>query len=105
MGAANNKSYGGGMYAAPSAELDDGLLEVIWCEDLPKRRFLFTLLPRLFKGTHVELEEVVVERAREVEIAAERPFAVYADGDRLCDLPARVRLLPRALRVIAPASA
>ena len=105
VGAANNKSYGGGMYAAPSAELDDGLLEVIWCEDLPKRRFLFTLLPRLFKGTHVELEEVVVERAREVEIAAERPFAVYADGDRLCDLPARVRLLPRALRVIAPASA
>jgi YegS/Rv2252/BmrU family lipid kinase len=102
VAAANNKAYGGGMYAAPAAELDDGLLDVVWCNDVPKRRLLFTLLPRVFKGTHVELEEVVVERAREVEIAADRPFAVYADGDWLCDLPARVRLLPRALRVIAP---
>lgn len=104
VGAANNKAYGGGMYAAPSAELDDGLLEVVWCEDLPKLRFLFTLLPRLFKGTHVELEQVVVRRARELEIAADRPFGLYADGDHLTDLPATVRLLPRALRVLAPPS-
>jgi YegS/Rv2252/BmrU family lipid kinase len=105
VAAANSKAYGGGMYAAPAAELDDGLLEVVWCEDVPKLRVLSTLLPRVFKGTHVDLREVTVERAREVEIAADRPFAVYADGDRLCDLPARVRLLRRALRVIAPAGA
>jgi len=105
VAAANSKAYGGGMYAAPSAELDDGLLEVVWCEDLPKLRFLFTALPRVFKGTHVELDEVTVRRAGEVEIAADRPFAVYADGDHLTDLPATVRLLPRALRVLAPPSA
>ena len=29
VGAANNKAYGGGMYAAPDAELDDGLLDVV----------------------------------------------------------------------------
>jgi diacylglycerol kinase family enzyme len=92
------------MYAAPSAELDDGLLDIVWCEDLPKLRFLFTVLPRLFKGTHVELDEVVVRRAAEAEIAADRPFALYADGDHLTDLPATVRLLPRALRVLAPAT-
>ena len=102
VGACNNKAYGGGMYAAPAAELDDGLLDVVWCNDISKRRFLFTLMPRVFKGTHVELDEVVSRRAHEVEIAADRPFAVYADGDHLCDLPARIRLLPRALRVIAP---
>jgi YegS/Rv2252/BmrU family lipid kinase len=102
VGAANNKAYGGGMYAAPAAELDDGLLEVVWVEDVPKREFLFTMLPRVFKGTHVELEGVHVRRAREVEIAADRPFAVYADGDPLADLPARVSLMPRALRVLAP---
>src|SRR5215216_3119992 len=28
VAAANNKAYGGGMYAAPDAELDDGLLDV-----------------------------------------------------------------------------
>ena len=39
----------------------------------------------------------------EVRIEADRPFAVYADGDHIADLPATVRLLPRALRVIVPA--
>jgi YegS/Rv2252/BmrU family lipid kinase len=104
VAAANNKAYGGGMYAAPDADLDDGLVDVVWCREIAKRRFLFTLLPRVFKGTHVELAEVDTARAQEVEIAADRPFAVYADGDHICDLPARVRLLPRALRVIAPAA-
>ncbi len=41
-------------------------------------------------------------RAAEVEIKADRPFTVYADGDHLTDLPATVRVLPRALNVIAP---
>jgi YegS/Rv2252/BmrU family lipid kinase len=104
-GACNNKAYGGGMYAAPDAELDDGLFDVAWVEELPKRRFLFTLLPRLFNGTYVALSEVVVRRARGVEIRADRPFAVYADGDHVTDLPATVRLLPRALTVIAPPGA
>ena len=46
---------------------------------------------------------MTVLRAAEVEISADRPFAVYADGDHLADLPATIRVLPRALSVIAPA--
>jgi diacylglycerol kinase family enzyme len=56
----------------------------------------------VFKGTHVEKEGVTVLRGAEVEIEADRPFAVYADGDHLADLPARVHVLPSALGVIAP---
>jgi YegS/Rv2252/BmrU family lipid kinase len=102
VGAANSKAYGGGMYAAPDAELDDGLLDVVWCRRMGKLRFLATVLPKVFKGTHVENPEVISRRAREVRIEADRPFAVYADGEHLADLPASVRLLPRALRLIAP---
>ena len=29
-------------------------------------------------------------------------FAVYADGEHISDLPATVRVLPRALRLIVP---
>ena len=90
------------MYAAPRAELDDGLFDVVWCVDLPKRRFLTKVVPRSFKGTHVELPEVHVRRAREVEIKADRPFTVYADGDPLVDLPTTVTILARSLRVLAP---
>jgi YegS/Rv2252/BmrU family lipid kinase len=102
VGVCNNKAYGGGMYAAPDAELDDGLFDVVWCEELSKRRFVFSVIPRSFKGTQVELDEVKVRRARQVEIAADRPFTVYADGDPLGDLPMQVTLLPRALRILAP---
>jgi len=98
---ANSKAYGGGMFVAPDAELDDGLLEIVTTSHVGKLRFLVSL-PKVFKGAHVDNDEVTVSRAAEVEIRADRPFAVYADGDHLADLPATVSLRPRALRVIAP---
>ena len=101
VAAANNKAFGGGMFVAPNAELDDGLLDVVWVSDVAKLRYLANL-PKVFKGRHVDSDEVTVLRAAEVTISADRPFAVYADGDHLADLPATIRLLPRALTVIAP---
>src|SRR6478672_246763 len=101
VAAANNKAYGGGMFLAPDAELDDGKLDVVWTSDVSTLHFLANL-PKVFKGRHVENPEVTVLRGSEVEIKADRPFAMYADGDHVADLPATVRVLPRALDVIAP---
>ena len=56
----------------------------------------------MFKGTHVEEDEVRVFRASRLELSASRPFPVYADGEHLTDLPASLRVLPRALSVIVP---
>jgi YegS/Rv2252/BmrU family lipid kinase len=98
---ANSRAFGGGMFVAPDAELDDGRLDVVWVTQVGKLRYAANL-PKVFKGTHVLKPEVVVRRATEVRIEADRPFAVYADGDHLADLPANLRVLPRALRVIAP---
>jgi YegS/Rv2252/BmrU family lipid kinase len=103
VGAANSKAYGGGMYAAPGALLDDGLLEVVALEQVSKLRFLTSVLPRVFKGTHVELPGVRVFRAAEVAISCERPFSMYADGDPIGDLPLRVRALGGAVTVLVPA--
>ena len=103
VGAANNKAYGGGMYAAPDAELDDGLLDVVSLAEMSKFRFLTQVLPKVRDGTCDELPESSTHRAAEVRIEADRPFAVYADGDHAADLPATVTLLPRALRVLVPA--
>ena len=100
VAAANSKAFGGGMFLAPDAELDDGLLDVVAIAEVGKLRFLRGL-PKVFKATHVEDENVSVHRAAEVTIDADRAFAVYADGDHLADLPATIRVLPRALQVIA----
>ncbi len=101
VAAANSRAYGGGMYLAPDAELDDSMLDVVMTADVSKLRCLANL-PKVFSGRHTENDEVTIRRASEVEITADRPFAVYADGDHLADLPATVRVLPRSLDVIAP---
>jgi YegS/Rv2252/BmrU family lipid kinase len=98
---ANSGVFGGGMWLAPDAELDDGLLDVVLIEDRPKRNCLLNLA-KLFKGTHVGDPGVHILQGRHVTFAADRPFAAYADGDPIVDLPADVRVLPGALRVLAP---
>jgi YegS/Rv2252/BmrU family lipid kinase len=101
VAAANSKAYGGGMLLAPDALLDDGLLDVVAIERVSKLRFLANL-PKVFKGTHVKLSSVRVWRAAEVEISADRPFTLYADGDPIGELPVRVRAAPGAVRMLVP---
>jgi YegS/Rv2252/BmrU family lipid kinase len=101
VAAANTGYYGGGMHMAPTADPSDGLLDVIFVEQVSKRRFLANL-PKVFKGEHVEEDTVSVHRAREVHIATDRPFDVYADGEPITTLPATVRLVRGGLSVIAP---
>ncbi len=98
---ANNRAFGGGMFVAPDAELDDGLFDVVMVGEGGKLRFVGNL-PKVFKGTHVELDEVRVFRAPHLELSASRAIPVYADGEHLTDLPAALRVLPRALSVIVP---
>jgi YegS/Rv2252/BmrU family lipid kinase len=101
LGACNSKAYGGGMYAAPDAELDDGLFDVVMCSDISKLRFL-GLLRKIFKGTHVHEPYIEVRRSASVRVAADRPFTVYADGDPIGDLPLTIRVVPHALDVLCP---
>jgi YegS/Rv2252/BmrU family lipid kinase len=96
---ANSKAYGGGMLLAPDALLDDGLLEVIASERVSKLSFLRSL-PRVFKGTHVQLPSVRVFRAAAVTITADRPFTMYADGDPIGELPLRLHALPGAVDML-----
>jgi YegS/Rv2252/BmrU family lipid kinase len=98
---ANSRAFGGGMFIAPDADLSDGEFDVVTVGEVGKLRFLGNL-PKVFKGTHVEEDEVRVFRASRLELSASRPFPVYADGEHLTDLPAKLRILPRALNVIVP---
>jgi YegS/Rv2252/BmrU family lipid kinase len=101
VAAANSKYYGGGMMLAPGAELDDGELDVMLSGATSKARFL-RMLPRVFKGTHVELPNVSMLRGAEIEVSADRPFTVFADGDPIGELPVTIRAVPRAVRVLLP---
>jgi YegS/Rv2252/BmrU family lipid kinase len=101
VAAANSRAYGGGMFIAPQAELDDGMLDVVCSGNCTKRRALYNL-PKLFSGRHVESPSVRILRSREVTVSCDRPFTMYADGDPIGELPLTVRTRPRALQVIVP---
>jgi YegS/Rv2252/BmrU family lipid kinase len=99
---ANAAAYGGGMFIAPDAQLDDGMFDVVLIKSASKLAFLRSL-PTVFKGTHVDLPEVEIVRAREVHVEANRGFTMYADGDPIAELPVTVRCRRSAVRVLVPA--
>ena len=105
VGAANSKSYGGGMRAAPGAMLDDGLLDVVVLGSVSKLGFVTRILPKVFGGTHVREPCVSVFRASEIFLSADRPFTIYADGDPIGELPVRIRAAQGAVMMLTPAIA
>lgn len=98
---ANSGRYGGGMRIAPDASVHDGRLDVVTTSATSRRTFL-RALPKVFRGTHVQEPSVEVRRAAVVELAADRPFRVFADGDPVGELPCTVTVRPAAVRVLLP---
>jgi YegS/Rv2252/BmrU family lipid kinase len=97
----NSGRYGGGMRLAPDASVEDGLLDVVSTSTTSRLRFL-RALPKVFSGTHVHEPSVDVRPATVVELAADRPFRVFADGDPVGTLPCTVSVRAGALRVLLP---
>jgi YegS/Rv2252/BmrU family lipid kinase len=98
---ANSGRFGGGMRLAPDARLDDGLLDLVVIEHVPRLHFI-RAMPKVFRGSHGSEPNVLMRKATSVRLDADRPFAVYADGDELAGTPARVTPIPAAFKVRAP---
>ncbi|MGV0678752.1 diacylglycerol kinase [Mycolicibacterium fortuitum] len=96
----NTRSYGGGMLICPGADHSDGLLDVTMITSASRTR-LIRLFPTVFKGTHVDLDEVTTKRARSVHVECPGINA-YADGDFALPLPVTVSAVPGALRLLVP---
>jgi diacylglycerol kinase family enzyme len=99
---ANSKAYGGGMFVAPDAELDDGAFDIVRLENTSKAHFLRSVMPKAFKGEHIHDPSVHVMRGTVVRVEASRPFVVQADGDPVGELPMTFRVLPGAVQVLLP---
>lgn len=97
----NTRSYGGGMLICPQADHGDGLLDITMVHSASRIR-LIRLFPTVFKGAHIDLDEVTTDRARTVTV--ESPgINAYADGDFACPLPVEISAVPGALKIRRPA--
>ncbi|MCZ4554110.1 diacylglycerol kinase (ATP) [Rhodococcus sp. PvR044] len=97
----NGTSYGGGMLITPNAEVTDGLLDVTVVAASSRLR-LVRLFPTVYKGTHVDLDEVQTFRSRRVRLEA-AGITAYADGERVAPLPIDIEAVPGAGSVIVGA--
>jgi YegS/Rv2252/BmrU family lipid kinase len=101
---ANGRYYAGGMMIAPGAEVDDGCLDVCVVGPVSRAEFLLRF-PRVFRGTHTAVPEVETGRGRVVELDAAGAgprLQLWASGELVGPLPARLEARPGALRVLVP---
>lgn len=101
VGVPNTPSYGGGLYLAPSAKIDDGNLDVILLEDLSLGQIL-KLLPALgFRG-ELKTPRLHPFSTPHVRIETDPPCWVHGDGELLGLTPVDVAIVRKAVRVLCP---
>jgi diacylglycerol kinase (ATP) len=99
---ANGPYYGGGMRIAPSAAIDDGLLDVCVVGDI-SRFTVLQQLPNLYRGTHVNHAAVSMRSGAVIEADGDGDTRIHLDGEPFGALPLTVRVSHRALAVASPA--
>lgn len=95
----NGKMYGGGMIAAPFAEMSDGHLDVLVLSSVPK----ITLLPLIAQirgGNHLSHPAVRMLKVRRFSMQTSPPQHLNIDGDLRGLTPATVEVRPNALKVL-----
>lgn len=98
----NVGQYGGGLRICPQATADDGLLDVVSLGRATVLGVAATFL-RSYSGSHLGQANISFARGSAVTISASKPLNLYADGERVTALPARMEIAPRAVQVLVPA--
>jgi diacylglycerol kinase (ATP) len=98
---ANGQYFGGGMWVAPEARVNDGFFEVVVVGDVSKTEVVANM-GRLYRGTLAKHPKVSIFRARSLELTSKEEVLIDMDGELVGRLPARFLLLPRKIRVLFP---
>lgn len=101
---ANNRYAGGGMLLSPEAKVDDGKLDVLTASGL-SRAGVVRELPRIHSGGHLLNPKVNVFQGSRVVIetfSEADGMLIEADGNLRGKTPVEFRVLPGALKVVAP---
>ena len=95
----NGRYFGGGMFIAPGASLDDGLFYVVILGNLNKLEVVMNV-PRVYKGTHLTHPKVSHFSAKEIHVEAQERMFLQAEGELVGEAPATFQIIPQALKVL-----
>ncbi len=99
--AANAAEYGSGIRIAPSAQIDDGWLDLVIVREIAWTR-VFEAIPILLTSGDLRFPEVERFRCKRARLETDRPVKVHGDGEILGESPVEFEINPAALRVMAP---
>lgn len=94
----NSRYTGKDFLMAPSANIDDGLLDVTLLNKLSRVKVL-QCLPKIFNGTHVQMKEVETFKARRIKIETSPAKTLTPDGQLMGSTPIEIECLPGAIEV------
>lgn len=98
---ANCRYAGGGWLAAPAANPEDGLLDIVVIEDAGINQVLSLAPAALARSDYLDKEGVFHARAREISVGSKPGGLQFtADGEVIGDEPASFSVLPGSLNVI-----
>ena len=95
---ANGRYFGGAMHAAPEAELDDGLLDLLMLKEISVAKFLWHL-PKIYKGTHLKIPEIFFQKVRKFTAESSEQVILDIDGESPGYLAATFEALPKILNL------
>jgi diacylglycerol kinase (ATP) len=99
----NCRYTGGGWPAAPRANPEDGLLDVVVIEDIGLKELLM-LTPSALAGTdYLDQDGVFSTRARVIRVETKPGLVFTVDGEVIGDEPADFTVIPHALKVMVGA--
>jgi diacylglycerol kinase (ATP) len=98
----NMELWGGDLVAAPGATPDDGILDVIRWGDMGRRTVLKAIDGQRKGGTHMDMEGIDRHPAKTIELSSPKRTALDLDGEFGGYLPAKIEIVPGALRFVAP---
>ena len=102
---ANGMRVGGEFNCAPTARVDDGLMDVCYFRPMSLLRLLM-LIPHYRKGDHIGSKvggrKVLFRQAREVVVSSKDLIDIYLDGEQLQGSYFEMKILPGALPLRLP---
>lgn len=104
--AANGRYYGGGFYAVPEAEPDDGVMELVCIRKAGRLQFLIHL-PKYLTGRHMLLPDRfhTFMRVKKVTLRTEKPEPVNMDGEIVYADTVTIGIAEEKVRMVVPEGA
>lgn len=94
----NGRSAGGFKRLSPSAEINDGLFDVIVFREMPLTDFL-PLLINVLQGNHEKNKHIIYFRTNRLQVESPQHVGTDIDGEKGDDLPIAYSLLPNKLKI------